>query len=96
MVGDSFCVTQLAWGWQVTYQAKVVGLYETHCQATLAAMLLAQIASEGGISADVVLVPKGAVPRGILARHTFSPAPEFTLAAVSPGSGQHGNRQRMV
>ena len=63
MVRHRFLVAQLARGWQVTHQTKTYGPYTTHCEATLAAMLLAQIVSEVGISADVVLEPNGAMPQ---------------------------------
>ena len=73
MTRQRFLVAQLGRGWQVSHQAKTYGPYTTHCEATLAAMLLAQIASEVGISADVVLQLNGALPQVVLAGHHPSP-----------------------
>jgi hypothetical protein len=67
MVQHRFLVAPLGRGWQVRHQTKTYGPYTTHCEATLAAMLLAQIASEVGISADVVLQLNGALPQVVLA-----------------------------
>lgn len=55
MVRGRFLVTPLACGWQVLHETKSHGPYTTHCEAALAAMLLAQIASEVGIHAEVVI-----------------------------------------
>lgn len=54
MVRDRFLASPLACGWQVIHQTQTHGPYTTHCEATLAAMLLAQIASEVGMNAEVV------------------------------------------
>ena len=73
MARQRFLVAQLARGWQVSHQTKTYGPYTTHCEATLAAMLLAQIASEVGISVEVVLEPNGAMPQVVLAGQIFRP-----------------------
>lgn len=74
MVRQRFLVAQLGRGWQVTHQAKTYGPYTTHCEATLAAMLLAQIACEVGISAEVVLQLNGGMPQVVFAERNPSPA----------------------
>ena len=67
MVRQRFLVAQLGRRWQVTHLTKTYGPYTTHCEATLAAMLLAQIASEVGIPVEVVLEPNGTMPQVVLA-----------------------------
>jgi hypothetical protein len=64
MVRDRFLVTPLACGWQVIHQSKTHGRYATHCEAALAAMLLAQMASEVGIYAEVVIEAGNGTQRG--------------------------------
>lgn len=59
MVRDRFLVTPSACGWQVIHQAETHGSYARHCAAALAAMLLAEIASEGVIHTSVVLKMDG-------------------------------------
>lgn len=88
MVRDRFLVTPLACGWQVIHQASTYGRYTTHCEAALAAMLLAQIASEAGIHAEVVLETDTRKPAGLT--HPRTTETVRHLAAFAPKADQRG------
>jgi hypothetical protein len=84
MVRGRFLVTPLACGWQVLHETKSHGPYTTHCEAALAAMLLAQIASEVGIYAEVVIEADARHTAGSADPHTRAPVRH--LAAFAPNA----------
>lgn len=67
-----------------TRQAKTYGPYTTHCEAAVAAMLLAQIASEVGTSAEVVLQLNGAMLQVVWQGKSFARAGHRNRRAWAP------------